>query len=202
MSDHGSTSVPPLDSDHVQIAQTGRIPETWVIAIHHHAVAVARRARVPTNVLVRDLESVGRTALWRAAVTFDPERGTPFEHYARRAIFNEMLTEVRFVDHRTAATVGDSFDDPEATIAWTEDPADAPIPPDEEYESSERGEYVRDWIATCPVRLQEVFVWVYEEGLTQVEAAEAMGISQPRVWHYNRQLLDLGRRNLAHAMAA
>ena len=42
---------------------------------------------------IEDLKQVGYIALWNAHRSYKPERGTPIEHYARRAVVNEMLKE-------------------------------------------------------------------------------------------------------------
>lgn len=59
-----------------------------------HCVA-AIVARVPRHVRRDELVSAGLLGLAQAAHAWDPERGVPFEHYARRRITGALLDELR-----------------------------------------------------------------------------------------------------------
>jgi RNA polymerase sigma factor (sigma-70 family) len=48
---------------------------------------------------LEDLKQVGRIAVWRAALAYDPKQG-PIENYLRRSICNAMRSELRQVDKR------------------------------------------------------------------------------------------------------
>jgi len=54
--------------------------------------------RLPNNVQVEDLVSVGVVGLMEAVDRFDPERGVKFESYCSRRIQGAMLDELRSID--------------------------------------------------------------------------------------------------------
>lgn len=59
-----------------------------------HCVASVS-ARVPRHVRPDELVSAGLLGLAQAARSWDPERGVPFEHYARQRIKGALLDELR-----------------------------------------------------------------------------------------------------------
>jgi len=60
---------------------------------------------------------------------------------------------------------------------------------------------VRAWVAGLPERLKTIYELIYEQGHTQREAAAILEISQPRVAQLHRDLLEEGKRGLAHLAA-
>jgi DNA-directed RNA polymerase specialized sigma subunit len=62
-------------------------------------------------------------------------------------------------------------------------------------------EAVATWVRGLSSRLQALYNLVYVHGCTQREVATTIGVSQPRVAQLHRQLLELGRVELAHLAA-
>lgn len=73
-----------------------RLVETYLPLVR----GVARRlsSRLPPNVDVDDLVSVGAYGLVGAVESFDPKRGAKFETYARKRVVGAMLDELRRQD--------------------------------------------------------------------------------------------------------
>jgi len=62
------------------------------IPLVHHVVNDVR-ARIPKHVPAADLESAAMFALYQAARTFDPERGVPFDAWARQVVVGYYFEE-------------------------------------------------------------------------------------------------------------
>lgn len=60
---------------------------------------------------------------------------------------------------------------------------------------------VREWLASEPRRLRQLYELLYVFGYTQREAATMLGLSQPRVAQLHRNLLAHGRASLADLAA-
>lgn len=60
---------------------------------------------------------------------------------------------------------------------------------------------VRQWIATLPYHLQQVYQLLYVENRTERDAASIMGVSQPRIHQWRDRLLELGRVGLKELAA-
>lgn len=172
----------------------GRISERWTGEIRVSARKLARNSTIDIS-LAEDLFSAGLAALWHAAQAFDPTRGTPFNHFARRCIRNAMLSELRWFQHPTCTARSRPFDE-SVPARYGVCQLTGPC------ERTERREAVRSWIAGCPERLQQIFDLLYERGLTQREAAEIMQVSQPRVSQYHQRLIMQGRMTLGALLAA
>ena len=67
------------------------------VPLVHHVVNDVR-ARIPKHVPASDLESAAMFALYQAARTFDPERGVPFDAWARQRMRGALLDELRSRD--------------------------------------------------------------------------------------------------------
>jgi len=78
-------------------------------------------ARVPSHVDRDDLHSAGCSALFRAAQTWEADRGIPFSRYASRRIRGAMLDELRTVDwaSRSVRRRGREIESARATLAAT-----------------------------------------------------------------------------------
>jgi RNA polymerase sigma factor (sigma-70 family) len=61
---------------------------------------------------------------------------------------------------------------------------------------------VRQWRADLPARERDLVVLLYDEGLSQREAAALLDVSQPRVAQLHRRILERGRRALVSLTAA
>lgn len=73
-----------------------RLVRDHVPLVHHVVNDV--RARIPKHVPAADLESAAMFALYQAARTFDPERGVPFDAWARQRMRGALLDELRSRD--------------------------------------------------------------------------------------------------------
>src|SRR5262245_33950930 len=132
-----------------------------------------------------DLMQAGRIALFRAAEKYDPSREIPFNHYANRAIRNAAVKEARrLTGQRELEEV-----DLEAlhAVATRSTPNEA---------RHEQEESFGDWVAQLPDRLALTFRLLYEERLSQREAARIARVSQPYVAKLNKALLDHARTTL------
>lgn len=109
--------------------------------------------------------------------------------YLRRVIRNAVITFLRRESRAitTRSRIGCALDDEAMTL------------PVEQYEC--RCEIVSPWLATLPVSLQRVYQLLYEQRLTQDQAALVLRVSQPRVSQLHAALLRRGRLDIA-ALAA
>lgn len=62
-------------------------------------VAKKQHKRLPTFILIDDIEASALVGLWRAIERFDPSKGVPFESYARTKIIGAILDDIREEDH-------------------------------------------------------------------------------------------------------
>lgn len=122
-----------------------------------------------------DAAQAGRLALLAAAARFDPSIGKPFPHYASAAIRNGISKSIQRTQR--SLSLRDHGGVAPTAVSFT-----AQVIP-----------MVRDWLATLPKVLVDVFLAIYEQGCTQREAARRLGVSQPRVAALHRKLLDHGR---------
>jgi RNA polymerase sigma factor (sigma-70 family) len=131
---------------------------------------------------LHDLQQVGRITVHQAALRYCPSRGLPFEHYAKRAIKNNVSKHAaRLVQQRQYQTSLCQFED-------VVDPETAALLDDIEDLIS-----LRHWLAELGEPHATTYRLLYAEGLSQRDAAQQLGISQPRVAQRHRSLLELGR---------
>jgi RNA polymerase sigma factor (sigma-70 family) len=138
------------------------------------AETAKRRARCPAT--REAISQAGRQAVIDAAIRFQPDLGSPFTHYATKAIANET---------RKAAMRVQS---PTTDIALEAVPS---IPVDSG--SPVRRLAIREWLNACPRLLQKVFVALYRRGYNQRETARRLGVSQPRVTKLHSRLIQEAR---------
>lgn len=62
-------------------------------------VAKKQHKRLPTFILLDDIEASALVGLWKAIERFDPSKGVPFESYARTKIMGAILDDIREEDH-------------------------------------------------------------------------------------------------------
>jgi RNA polymerase sigma factor (sigma-70 family) len=154
--------------------------------------AVAHRRR-RHGVDIADLEQSARIALWRTTFSYDANRGL-FHHYARRAIKNAVRTEIGFwhplTDQGEAVTQtpGEATDDT---------PDDTVVEPTDPFVTTR----IRAWVQSLREPLQRIYALIYQQELSQREAARILGVSQPRVAELHAELLDCGRGALSHLTA-
>ena len=170
----------------------------WCDHAERSALSQAYRFNLQHDeLLLEDLVQIGVCALMRGMAKFDPDLGVPFEHYAKVLITNAIKTELHTVTRREA--LDRTLSESAAGAALRGDP---PPRPDDEAAVTEVRQRVRAWLLELPPRLQEVFRLLYEEGLTQREAAWRLGVSQPRVAAVHRQLITKGRARFCIPIAA
>lgn len=74
--------------------------------VSHCVASIA--ARIPRHVRRDELVSAGLLGLAQAALAWDPERGVPFEHYARQRISGALLDELRGRDWASRSVRSDA----------------------------------------------------------------------------------------------
>jgi len=157
---------------------------TWMLKRPSHEVPSLHAAALDAG----DLESVGYTALMRAAATYDPARGAAFSTFAIRLIRQQLGETLKraaaiplspSLDAPTRAaeatdgqggargTLGEIVGDPGAN---TEDRALAPMVPQQEAVAL----WALVW-RTLPERQACILWWHYAEGLTFREIGQRLG---------------------------
>lgn len=70
---------------------------------HYNAFAMnlarQQHRRLPSFVLLEDLEASALVGLWKSIERFDPSKGVPFESFARTKINGAILDDIREEDH-------------------------------------------------------------------------------------------------------
>lgn len=118
----------------------------------------------------------------RLSVALVARQGIQGEGYVRRVISNSVRNAARqtlVVSNETTADALDALADDEGRQG--------------DLLAEAR---VREWIAGQSAQVQAVFELLYREELSQREAAERLGVSQPRVAKLHRELLAWGRDEL------
>jgi RNA polymerase sigma factor (sigma-70 family) len=187
MSHEGSPAPALLDFDATLSSFTPRIR------------AACRRYR-GRQVHQDDLYQAAALALWRSTQSFDPSDGTPFEHYAsraiRRAVAREAKRELRHWDGRIEVLQGDPDDDRDLDVAATPPHGGSAGggPPNDECFDRVLLEHMREWAAKLPDGLlRQLYELRRVRGLTQAETAFEMRVSQQRVSYLEHRLLRLSR---------
>lgn len=125
-----------------------------------------------------ELFAIASLGLVKAVAAFDPEKGK-WVTYAGRVMDNQILMAVR-TQRRRAKTV--SLDSPlgedgEATLGDTLPDALADDPEAEAVSADERA-WVRQAVAQLPDRLRVVLETRFDEGVTQRDVSERLGVSR------------------------
>ena len=129
-----------------------------------------------------DLVQVGRIAVYTAALKYGPHHGTPFSHYAKRAIRNRVLREVARLKRQRKG---------EAALDAVTNDVPVPMP-----EPQEQTDLLVLWTRELLEPHRTIFQLLYVQGLTQRAAAQRVQKSQPRVSQMHQSLLDLAREYL------
>lgn len=170
-------------------AYSGGEPEDAVLERFGWLVLLIVAKWAPHPAMRDDLVQEGRIGLWKAARKFDPSRGVKFVSYAGHLILGEMLHWVRdnAAAVRTPRTEWDAGRRAVVTSldALTEpDPAHgSPTIPRElwhEERGFQRAEMLAD-LARLPQLRRGAVLLVHLGGMTQTEAARALGCSQRHV---------------------
>ncbi len=150
------------------------------------SVAAARPLK---DARTEDVAQDARIQVFRAF-----QKGRPIaEGYIRRVVANAVRNSCRR-ETRALRLV-----DPKEPIELEAIGSDAVD--ESEDETSSRIADVAAWVHGLSTRLQTIFTLLYVQSNTQREAAELLGVSQPRVAQLHLELLRQGRLELAHLAA-
>jgi RNA polymerase sigma factor (sigma-70 family) len=175
-------------TDHVSPSDDNALLARWESSIKR-----AANAKRLGDFATEDLKQAARVRLWQKAPVAE-QRGSRYTRkLIKRAILNELRHEYSsyaYSPEKTApgkASRGAETDQQELDMHLAA--------PDQATTADAYGilEDVREWVCRLPERLHTVYHLLYEMGYTQSEAAEAMGVSQPRVTQLRADLLRLGR---------
>ena len=131
-----------------------------------------------------DLAQLARMRVFRAV----RNRRTTSRNYLRRVIKNAVTSGVRRA-RRSISTRSPRGQRLNGSI---------PVPPPD---VEDVRALVAAWIARLPRRLRVTFSLLYENELTQQEAATVLGVSQPRIAQLHRSLLERGKVELERLVA-
>jgi RNA polymerase sigma factor (sigma-70 family) len=123
----------------------------------------------------------GRSALWRAILGYEPQRGTTFATYAWVIIMRAVWLEVKRVQKEKR---GIGYEE-----RWVDETQD----PSRHHEEEELREMVTAMVAQLPERLQRVvyerYGWGGEEPATFREIGEGLGMSKQRAHQLHQEAL-------------
>lgn len=154
---------------------------------------------------IADLKQVGLIALWKAHRSFKPEQGFPIEHYARRAIVNEILKECQRGQSRQEVLyhdcVSESVDgadcDDVSVIELLNATQDGEMDP---VFQAYAGQEICAVLCSQDVPLtnsqRQVIDLLYRQGLKIQEAADLLGVSHQSVSKQHRKAIDVCRSYL------
>lgn len=135
----------------------------------------------------------GRSALWRAIMGYEPERGTTFSTYAWVIIMRAVWAEVKRVQKGKAWVVLEE--------RWVDETQE----PGREHEVEELREMVVGMVAQLPVRLQRIvyerYGWGEEEPATFREIGAGLGMSKQRAHQLHQEaILRLRQPAMSYAL--
>jgi RNA polymerase sigma factor (sigma-70 family) len=144
-----------------------------------------------------DLRQAAAMALWRSMDKYDASAGTPFEHYASRAIRRAVAEEADKERKHWVNRVVALSDDPDTNFEVD----DVSHPDMCDAVDSERNvvfdavllQQINEWASTLSKPLRRVYELRHIAGLNQSEAARQMAISQQRVSTLEQKLAGLAR---------
>jgi RNA polymerase sigma factor (sigma-70 family) len=143
------------------------------------AIAKGHAAR-PSD--IDDLIQVGRLAVYRCALKYDPSYEFPFGNYAKRAIKNSVMGEAvrlarwRRLERPLEGNVEAQTDSPQGLVVETS-----------------LAEPIMKWVLELPEPHPTIFRLLYVGQLKQRAAAKELGLSQPRVAQLHQSFLVLAR---------
>jgi RNA polymerase sigma factor (sigma-70 family) len=158
--------------------------------LHLVGPIAGKLARTNRHIDIDDLTSVGNEALIEAVDKFDPKKGETFEHYARTAIRNRMLTYV-----------GKESRQPKQMTEDTPEPVARA-----EASTLERGEVVnrvREAVGKLPVDKQRLIMSRFRSGhkATLQQLADEAGVSPQAIAGKEKQIMLILRRNIDQDLA-
>jgi RNA polymerase sigma factor (sigma-70 family) len=123
----------------------------------------------------------GRSALWRAIMGYEPERGTTFSTYAWIIIMRAVWLEVKRMQKAKAWVVLEE--------KWEDESQE----PGREYERVELREMMMDMVSQLPERQQRIvyerYGWGGEEPSTFREIGSGLGMSKQRAHQLHQEAL-------------
>jgi RNA polymerase sigma factor (sigma-70 family) len=129
-----------------------------------------------------DLVQVGRIAVYLAALNYKASFGFPFGNYTKRAIKNLVLKEAdRLARQRRFET---PLETNQKEHGWYQEELTA---------DGACFEPIKEWVRELPEPHATIFRLLYVERLKQRQAAEQMGVSQPRVAQLHKSFLSVAR---------
>lgn len=130
-------------------------------AHQHHLAPVAEEA-----------EALARVSFWEAMRSYDEGRGVPFPGWAKAKVYGDLRTLFKQSRRRWSREVlaleAEEGDDPIA-CAGGSDPA---------LSAAEEADAFADQLKSLAPRQRQLLSLLYQEELTQCEAARRLGISQ------------------------
>jgi RNA polymerase sigma factor (sigma-70 family) len=135
----------------------------------------------------------GRSALWRAIMGYEPQRGTAFSTYAWIIIMRAVWLEVKGIQKGKEWGVLEE--------SWEDESQE----PGREHERGELREMVMGMVTQLPVRQQRIvyerYGWGGEEPATFREIGEGMGMSKQRAHQLHQEaILRLRQPALSYAL--
>lgn len=128
-----------------------------------------------------DLIQIGRIALWKACLHFDPSKGSEFSSYACQAIYNDMLCAITRKYNKLMSNEV-SYD----TIAYTDPKGNTvtiadTIPSEDAFDAIEMKVAVEQFISACKNPRMRCIIEKKLDGYSQIEIARELGLSKSYV---------------------
>lgn len=128
-----------------------------------------------------DLIQIGRIALWKACLNFDPSKGSEFSSYACQAIYNDMLCAITRKYNKLMSNEV-SYDtivytDPKGNIVTIADT----IPSEDAFDAIEMKVAVEQFLSTCKNPRTRYIIEKKLDGYSQIEIARELGLSKSYV---------------------
>ena len=172
---------PPSPAEIAQIASGDQKACEGFLGRWETPISMIARRYVARATDLDDLLQVGRLAVFRAAISYDPSLAVPFGNYAKRAIRNQVIKEALRLKDQRSLEVG-------TCDVYSGD--------------AKRDERILDFVRLWLLELREPYSTIYRllyiDGHRQRDAAGLMQLSQPRVAQLHAELLDAGRQSLAN----
>ena len=128
-----------------------------------------------------DLIQIGRIALWKACLNFDPSKGSEFSSYACQAIYNGMLCAItrkynKFMSNEVSyETI--VYTDPEGNTVTITDT----IPSEDAFDAIEMKVAVEQFLSTCKNPRMRCIIEKRLEGYSQTDISKELGVSRSYV---------------------
>src|SRR5262249_18384728 len=138
-----------------------------------------------------DIEDFKQEVRIRLLVLYRARLHNITENYVRKVIKNAISNALRDEAHKLPLSSPQVF--PLSPDRQTEEMADS-VAHRESAETLLQRKSLLAWVGTLPGRIQKVYELLYQLGCSQLEAAQALGISQPRIVQLHKRLIEAARR--------